>query len=187
MITARQVKRGHILNIENELYRVMEVRFLNPGNWRAMTHIKMRSLKSGNQMEKRYGSDEKFEKAILESRTAQYLYQAEGEYYFMDQESFEQFTLTDELLGDAIQLLLPETEVQLVVHDGTVVGVELPKVVELTVTETQPALKGATAQAQYKPATMETGVVIQVPHFIEAGEVIRIDTENLAYVERKKD
>jgi len=186
MLVATRIRKGNILKIDGGLFRVMEVKHVTPGKGHAHVQVRLRNLKIGNQLEKRYNSGDKVEKAHLETRDAEFLYEADGSYCFMDSETYEQISLDADIIGDSVQLLLPNTPCQLVMHDGTTLGVELPKLVELEVTETTPSLKGATAAAQTKPATLETGLVIQVPPFITTGDKIRVDSESMAYVERAK-
>lgn len=187
MILATQIRRGNILKIDGDLYRVMDRKHVTPGKGHAHVQVKLRSLKDGNQRNERYNSSDKVEKAILETRPAEYLYEDSGVYFFMDNESYETIELHEEMVGDDALLMLPNTTVDLVVHDGNTLGIELPKVVVLEVVETEPHMKGATAASQNKPAKLETGLVVQVPPFIKAGEKIRVDTENVAYIERHKE
>ncbi len=187
MILATQIRRGNILKLNGDLYRVLATKHVTPGKGHAHVQVKLRSLKDGNQRNERYNSSDKVEKAILETRPAEYLYEDGGTYHFMDNESYETIELSEEIVGDDALLLLPNTTVDLVVHDGHTLGIEMPKVVVLEVVETEPHMKGATAASQNKPAKLETGLVVQVPPFIKAGEKIRVDTESIAYIERHKE
>ena len=187
MILATRIRRGNILKIDGDLYRVMETKHVTPGKGHAHVQVKLRSLKDGNQRNERYNSSDKVEKAILETKPAEYLYEDGGVYHFMDNETYETVELHGDDIGDDTQFLLPNTTVDLVVHEGNTLGIELPKVVVLEVTETEPHLKGATATSQNKPATLETGLIVQVPPFIKVGEKLRIDTENVEYIERHKE
>ncbi len=148
--------------------------------------VKMKRLSDGTNAEHRFRPDEAVEKATLITKEYQYLYQDGDDYIFMDLETYEQISLNKEMLGDAIYYLLPETIVQIQFYEGKPVGVELPQAVELRVVETEPTLKGATVTSSYKPAKLETGLVTQVPPFIEEGEVIRVDTRDGKYLDRVK-
>ena len=183
---ATQIRKGNVLKINDTLYRVLVMDHVTPGKGRAHVQTKLRALVDGTQSEMRFRSDEEVEKAFLETREMQYLYEDPDGYHFMDTGTYEQIHLSQEMLGDAVQYLLPNTMVMIQMHDGNPLGVELPPVVELTVVETQPGVKDATASAQRKPATMETGLVVQVPAFINEGEVLRINTTDGSYSERVK-
>jgi len=187
MLLATKIRKGNVLKINNELYRVMTIKHVTPGKGHAHVQVKLRSLSQGNQMEQRYNSSDKVEKAILETREAEFLYEAAGTYCFMDNESYESIELEKDFIGDDVDFLLPNTTVNLTVHDGNPIGIELPKTVILEVIECPPNMKGATATAQTKPATLETGIEIQIPPFVERGEKIKVDTESREYVERVKE
>jgi elongation factor P len=186
MLLATKVRKGNIILLDGELYSVMGTKHVTPGKGHAHVQLKLRSLSLGNQREERFNSSDRVEKAILETKPAEYLYEENGIYYFMDNETYEQIEIQADFVGDAAGYLLPNTTVSLTVHEGRTLGIELPKVVELTVVECPPNMKGATATAQTKPATMETGIIIQVPPFIAQGEKIRVDPESGEYVERVK-
>ncbi len=185
-IKASQIRKGNIVEYSGELHRVTEMTHITPGNWRAIIHVTMKRLKDDVKVENRYRPDESVEKAALFSKDYQYLYQDNGLYYFMDMETFEQLQLNSEMLGDDAYYLVPETIVQILLHENNPVGVELPGVVELKVVDTEPNIKGATVSSSYKPATLETGLTVQIPPFIETGEVIRVDTTSGKYLERAK-
>ena len=147
---------------------------------------KLRNIIEGTQTEMRFRSEDDVERAVVETRDMQYLYaDAEG-HHMMDLESYEQVQLSQELFGDAVKYVVPESTVQVQVHEGAPIGLELPAAVELKVVETAPGIKDATASAQRKPATMETGLVVQVPPFIEEGEVLKVSTIDGSYLERAK-
>jgi elongation factor P len=185
-IKAGQIRKGNIIEYSGELYRVSEMTHITPGNWRAIIQVTMKRLKDGLKIENRFRPDEAVEKASLFTREYQFLYNDGDIYYFMDLETYEQIHLTTDILGDDAYYLVPETVIQILLHESTPVGVELPGVVELKVTETDPNMKGATVSSSYKPAKLETGLTIQIPPFIEAGEVIRVDTATGRYLERAK-
>ena len=180
MIQATQMRPGMVVVFNKELHSVFSVTHRTPGNLRGFVQAKLRNLRSGSMFEHRFSSEDRVEKALLEEHEMEYLYDDGEYYYFMNIENYEQMHLTKELLGDAIEYLIP----QLKVTEGKPISVELPATVDLTVTETEPGLKGATVSNVTKPATMETGLVVQVPPFINQGEKIRINTAEGTYVER---
>ncbi|RMF58265.1 MAG: elongation factor P [Calditrichaeota bacterium] len=183
-IKAIQIRKGNVIEFKNDLYRVTEAVHVTPGKGQALMQIKMKRLSDGTKAETRFRPDESVEKATLITREYQYLYQDGDNYYFMDLETYEQIHLNSEMLGDDVLYLLPETVVQILFHEGNPVGVELPPSVELKVVETEPNIKGATATGSYKPATLETGLVVQIPPFVEVGEIVRIDTRDGKYLDR---
>lgn len=185
-IKASQVRRGNAIEFKNELYRVTDSVHVTPGKGPAMMQIKMKRISDGTNAEHRFRPEEYVEKATLITKEFQYLYQGGGHYTFMDLQTYEQLQLDEETLGDATNFLLPETIVQIQFNQGQSVGIELPPSVEMKVTQTEPTLRGATATGSYKPATLETGFVTQVPPFIETGEIIRIDTRDGKYLDRAK-
>lgn len=184
MIQASQLRSGMCILFGGDIVRVMTVQHVTPGNWRGFVQARMRNLRSGNSFEHRFGSTEKVDRAILDTEPMEYLYSDPSGHHFMNQTNYEQVTLDDETLGTAMQYLLPNTVIKVDFHDGTPVGIELPNTVTLEVVETDPPLKGATASASYKPAKMETGLVVQVPPFIEPGTKILIDTREDKYLSR---
>jgi elongation factor P len=185
-IKAIQIRKGNILNYNNELYRITESTHVTPGKGPAMMQVKMKRLSDGTKAEQRFRPDESVDKATVIVKEYQYLYEDGSNYYFMDLETYEQIHLTQEMLEDGVYYMLPETIVQIQFYENTPIGVELPPSIELKVVETEPTLKGATVSSSYKPATLETGLVAQVPPFIEAGEIVRIDTRDGKYLDRVK-
>jgi elongation factor P len=184
MLSATQLRPGMVIKFNNELYTVFSVNHRTPGNLRGFVQAKMRSLRSGSMTEHRFSSEDKVEKAVLEEHEMEYLYD-DGEYfYFMNTENYEQMHLTKELLGDATEYLIPQLKVAVEFHEGKPISVELPATVDMTVVETEPGLKGATVSNVTKPAIMETGLVVQVPPFINEGEKIRVNTAEGTYQER---
>jgi elongation factor P len=169
---------------ENDICRIMQVQHVTPGNWRGFVQAKMRSLKSGNSFEHRFGSTEKVERAILDTHPMEYLYSDPSGHHFMNQETYEQVSLDDETLGTAMLYLLPNTVIQIDFYEERAVGIELPNTVTLEVVETEPSMKGATASASYKPAKLETGLVVNVPPFVEIGNRIVVDTREDKYLSR---
>jgi elongation factor P len=184
LIQATQMRTGMCILFEGDVCRIMNVQHVTPGNWRGFVQARMRNLRSGNSFEHRFGSTEKVERAILDTHQMEYLYSDPSGHHFMNQETFEQVTLDDETLGDAMLYLLPNTVIQIDFYEDKPVGIELPNTVTLEVVETEPSLKGATASASYKPAKMETGLVVQVPPFIEVGTKIIVDTRENKYLSR---
>ena len=183
-IVATQMKVGSVIVFNTNLCRVVSVQHITPGNWRGMVQAKLRRLTDGTQYEHRFRSEDMVEKANLDTRNMEYLYKDASGYTFMDTENYEQTTLSEELLGDVVSYLLPNTSVQMMVHDDKPIGVELPTTVVLKVIDTPPGLRGATASSSSKPATLETGLVVQVPPHIEPGQPIKVDTRTGQYLER---
>jgi elongation factor P len=183
---ANHMRRGMILKFENELWRVHEMEHQTPGNKRARVQTKLKNIRSGIMKDQRFRSEDEVEKAHLDTKQMQYLYADGRNHHFMDMENYEQTHLDEDLLGDMVKFLVPETTVSVDYFEGAPVGIELPTTVALKILETSPEVRGATASAQRKPATLETGLVVQVPAFVGEGEVIRVSTEDGAYVERVK-
>jgi len=186
MISATQIKKGMTIKLNNELYRVFSFQHITPGNWRGMVQTKLRSIKSGSIIEHRFRSEDRVEQAYLENHEVEFLYSDGSDYYFMNTETFDQFHLPADLLEDVIPYLIPNIKIQVEFYEGKAIGVEMPASVELRVVSTEPALRGATVSNVNKPATLETGLVIQVPPFINEGELIRVDTSEGKYQERVK-
>jgi elongation factor P len=185
-IKAGQVRKGMVIEFRNELMRITESIHVTPGKGSAMMQVKMKRISDGTKAEHRFRPDEYVEKATLITKEYQYLYKGSHHYTFMDLETYEQINLEEDMLDDAVYFLIPETIVQIQFYQGNAIGVELPPSVELQITETEPTLKGATATSSYKPATLETGYITQVPPFIESGEKIRVDTRDGKYLDRVK-
>ena len=185
-IAATQIKVGMTIIYNNAPHRVITVVHVTPGNWRGMVQTKLRNLRSGTQTEYRFRSEDKVERVTLEQHDMEYLYEGDGQYHFMNTETFDQIALERDVLGDAVNYLTANSRIQVEFHEGTPMGVNLPKTVDLRVTETAPGLKSATVTNVLKPATTETGLVVQVPNFINEGDVIRVDTESGAYLSRAK-
>ena len=184
MISATQMRPGMVIKYNNELYTVFSVSHRTPGNLRGFVQAKMRNLRSGTMTENRFSSEDRVEKAIMEEHEMEYLYDDGEYYYFMNIETYEQMHLTKDILGDGTQYLIPQLKVTVEFFDGKPISVELPATVDLKVVETEPSLKGATVSNVTKPATLETGLVVQVPPFITAGEKIRVNTAEGTYQER---
>ncbi len=184
MITATQLKPGMIIKYEDNIYTVLNVVHITPGNWRGMVQTKLRNIIDGRGFEVRFRSDDKLEVAVLDENEMEYLYMEGDIYYFMDTQTYEQLTLNAELIGDAKSFLSPNIRCKIKFYEGKPVGIELPMTVDLKVVDTPPQIKGATATNSPKPATLETGLVIQVPPFINTGDVVRVDTRTSEYMER---
>lgn len=186
LIPATQLRAGMIVKHQNDLFRVMNVLHITPGNWRGMVQTKLRNLRSGTQLENRFRSEDKVERVTFEQHEMEFLYESDGQYHFMNTESFEQIALNDEALGEAINYLTPNLRVLVEFYEGNPMGVSLPKTVDLKVTDTDPSMKSATVTNVLKPAKTETGAVVQVPGFITVGDVIRVGTEKGEYLSRAK-
>jgi elongation factor P len=171
---------------DNDLYWVVEAQHKTPGNLRGMVQAKIRNLKSGSISDHRFRSVDMVERAILDDSEMEFLYQDGDMYHFMNNENYEQIGLSAEVLGDAVPYLIANIKLKVQLYEGRPVGIDLPLTVEMTVMETEPAIKGASVSNVGKPARMETGLIVQVPAFISEGERIRIDTSSGAYIERVK-
>jgi elongation factor P len=181
-----QVRKGMVIVEDGQLYTVIDRDLNTPGNWRAILNLKLKNLKTGAVTPRRFKPEDKTELAYLDKRQMQYLYKEGDDFVFMDQETYDQVTLEDEMVGE-LMLYLKENDVaQVTFYEGKPLSLELPATVELKVTHTEPGLKGATAAAQYKPAEMETGLKLTVPAFVNIGEVIQIDTRTGEYLSRAK-
>src|ERR1700730_7084802 len=184
MISATQLRPGMVIKFNNDLYSIFSMAHRTPGNLRGFVQVKMRSLRSGSMTEQRFSSEDRVERAMLEEHEMEYLYD-DGEYfYFMNTENYEQMHLTKDLLGDAVNYLIPQLKVNVEFYEGKPISVELPPTVDMTVVETEPGIKGSTVSNVTKPAKMETGLVVQVPAFITEGEKIRVNTAEGTYQER---
>ena len=186
MINATQIRKGMIINIDGDLYRVVDFTHVTPGKGQALMQTKLRKLKDGSIHDYRFRSKDRVEQAYLETIEMEFLYQEGEDYIFMNLESYEQIRLTGEVLGDAVNFLLPNIVFSIEFSERKPVGVNPPLTVELEVVKTAPFLKGATAAAGNKPATLETGIVVSVPQFIKEGDKLKIDSRDGSYIERAK-
>ena len=184
MIQATQLKKGMCIKHDNDLYRIVEATHKTPGNLRGMVQARIRNLKTGSISDHRFRSVDMVERAILDETEMEYLYQEGDMYHFMNNETFEQVGLSDEILGEAVRYLIPNIKLNIEFYEDRPVGIELPLTVVMKVVETEPAIKGASVSNVGKPAKMETGLIVQVPAFISEGDVIRIDTATGSYIER---
>ena len=183
MISGSELRKGVIFELDDKLYQVLEYQHVKMKRT-ALAKVKLRDIRGGHTVEQTFSSDQKFVRARLEFRAMQYLYNDGGLYYFMDEESFEQMPLNMDQLGDAVNYLKEGMSLEVSSYKGELVGVEMPITVELVVVETGPGFKGDTATAGTKPAKLETGITIQVPMFINEGDVIKVDTRSGSYLER---
>lgn len=183
-LVATELRPGNIILHNGQLHRVMAVTHITPGNWRGMVQCKLRNVKTGNQLEHRFRSEDRIEKATLDTHEMQYLYSDGSGHHFMNTETFDQLSLSDEVLGDSLGYMLPDTVITVDFYENEPVGIELPNTVVLEVVETEPAMRGATAAGGSKPAKLETGITVQVPMFIESGTKIIVDTRTGEYVSR---
>jgi elongation factor P len=183
-IPATQMRPGMIIKHNNDLHLVFSVEHRTPGNLRAFIQAKLRNVRTGAMFVERFRSPDPIERVIVDEIPMDFLYNDGDDYYFMNTEDYEQTHLKRDTLGDAVEYLTPNLQIKVSFHDGTPVGIELPQTVELTVIETEPGLKSATASSVTKPAKTETGLVVYVPPFINEGEKIRVDTAEGAYLSR---
>ncbi len=183
---ASDMRPGMAFILDGQLCICTVATHVTPGNLRAFVQAKLRRISDGTTIEKRLRSTEDVEQAFLDRREMEYLYSEKNSHVFMDNETFDQLSVSDELLGDSVRYFKPNTVVTALTHDGNIVSLELPKVVELKVTDTTPMAKGATVTNQMKDATLETGLRVRVPPFIEVGEVVRVNTEDGSYGGRAK-
>lgn len=183
-IPATQMRPGMIIKHNNELHAVFSVEHRTPGNLRAFIQAKLRNLRTGAMFEHRFRSPDPIDRVVVDEIAMEFLYNDGDDYYFMNTENYEQTHLKRDTLGDAVDYLTANLQITVSFFDGVAVGIELPQTVELAVVETEPGLKSATASSVTKPAKLETGLIVQVPPFINEGERIRVDTAEGAYLSR---
>lgn len=184
MISTNEFKTNVTVTIYGDAWQVVEFQHVKPGKGAAFVRAKMRNLCTGAVVERTFNAGERLPKARIDRREMQYLYESDGMYVFMDNESFEQLELTKETLGNALNFLKENMDVKIMIYETRVLGVDLPNTVELTVVETEPGIKGDTATGGSKNATMDTGYVVKVPLFINEGDVLAIDTRTGDYISR---
>lgn len=184
MISANEIKNGMTIIFEGNLYIVQWFQHVKPGKGGAFVKTKLKNLKTGAVLDRTFRSGETVEQAFLEEKEMEYLYQDAENFCFMDTSTYEQAPLAGEIIGDGVKFLKENVRVKVVYYEGKIVGVELPTFAELKVVETEPGFKGDTVSGGYKPATLETGAVVQVPLFIKAGDVLKIDTRTAEYIQR---
>lgn len=183
-VQAKRLRKGQLVKVGTELFRILELHHLTPGNLRAHVQCKMRNIRTLALADTKWRSEEDIERATLDEREMQYLYADGDTYYFMDTTSFEQIAITAEVLGDAAYYMIADSIINVELYGEEPVGIHLPQSVDLVVKETAPGIKGATASAQVKPATLETGLVVNVPPFINEGDKVRVNTETGEYLSR---
>ena len=186
LVPATQLRVGMVVMHNNDIHRIIELTDVIPGNWRGFVRTKLCNLRSGMQTEHRFRSEDKVDRITLEQLEMEYLYQSGDDFFFMNSENYDQLSLSKDALGDSVNYLIPNLKIKVDYHEGQAVGVTLPKKVDLQVTDTPPGMKSATVTNELKPATTETGLIVRVPNFIDAGEAIRVDTETGEYVSRAK-
>jgi elongation factor P len=184
MISTNDMRPGQTLEIDGGLFTIVNYQHVKPGKGQAFVKTKLKNLKTGAVTDKTFRADEKVNLAVLDKREMQFLYEDDAGLVFMDNESYEQVHVDPELFGDARKFLKDGTVCMVPVHEGNPVGVDLPVTLELLITETEPGLKGDRVSGALKPATLETGAVVQVPLFIEKGESIKVDTRSGQYLSR---
>lgn len=184
MISTNDFRTGLTIEIDGDVYQVVDFQHVKPGKGAAFVRSKLRNVRTGAVVDKTFNAGEKIPRARIDRREAQYLYNDGTDYNFMDMETYDQFSMSKEELGDAIKFLKENMTIQLLMFQGKSIGVDLPNFVELEVVETAPGIKGDTASGGSKPATLETGYVVQVPFFINTGDVLQIDTRTGHYIKR---
>jgi elongation factor P len=185
-ISANDIRKGMVILFEGTPVKVMEFRHHTPGNLRAMVQTRLRNLLTGNSFEHRFRSADTLDVVRLDQQRMEYLYSDGSHHHFMNSETYEQVALTEDELGDAAQWLMPGLKLEVEFYEGTPIGITLPGSMELTVVETEPVMKGATASNSNKPAKLENGVSLMVPPFIVEGERIRVNPAESRYMERVK-
>ena len=184
MIDTSDFRNGlHIIQ-DNDIFTIVEFQHVKPGKGGAFVRTKLKNLRTGATVDKTFRAGERMEQAIVEKKPMQYLYSQDDEYVFMDMETFDQMTVPGSLIGAQVKYLKENSEVSAVSHDGAIIGVDMPFFVELEVTETDPGVRGDTASGGSKPATLETGKVIQVPLFLNPGDKVKVDTRTGEYITR---
>ena len=173
-----------LIKVGENLFRILDLHHLTPGNKRAHIQVRMRNIRTQSLMDEKFRAEEDVERAMLDEREMQYLYNDADHFYFMDTSTYEQVHISHEALGDSKNYLIPDSTIRVEFYETEPVGIHLPLTVDLTVKDTVPGIKGATAAAQVKPATLETGLVVTVPSFVNPGDKVRINTETGEYLSR---
>ena len=184
MASTADIRNGVVLNIDGQLWNVVEFQHVKPGKGGAFVRTKLKSLGSGSVVDKTFRAGEKFERIRTENKNMQYLYDADDEVVFMDEDTYEQLSLPREAVDDALPFMQPSTSWQVLFVGGEPTGVDLPASVVLEVTDTEPGVKGDTVSNVTKPATLETGAVVQVPLFVNVGDKIKVDPRESRYISR---
>jgi elongation factor P len=186
LIQATQLRPGMVLEYNSTLWRVMTINHITPGNWRGMVQTKLRNIRTGSQTENRFRSEDRVERVILDQIEMEFLYREGDDFHFMNTETYDQITLPKEIVEDVEGFLAPNMKVEVEFYETTPLNVTLPKTVTLKVVETEPGNRNAAVTNTLKPAKTDTGMVIQVPHFVNEGDVITISTETKEYLSRTK-
>ncbi len=184
MISTNDLKNGITIQVDGDIFVVMETQHVKPGKGAAIVKAKLKNLRSGAIFEKTFNAGVKVQTARIEKQLMQYLYSMNDEFYFMNMETYEQISLTKDHLGDGVNYLIENAEVYITSFEGEVIGIDLPDKINLKVTHTEPAVKGNTTNNALKDATVETGLLVRVPLFIEEGETIVVSTSDGKYVSR---
>jgi elongation factor P len=185
-VSTAEFRNGLKIEIDGEPYIIVDFQHVKPGKGGAFVRTKIKSLKSGNVIDRTYRSGEKVDVPELEEKTMQYLYAADKDRVFMDTTSYEQVSLNEKQLGDSINYLKENMEIKVLYHKGQPINIEIPMFVELAIAKTEPGVRGDTASGGSKPATMETGAVVKVPFYLNEGDIIKIDTRTGTFIERVK-
>jgi len=184
MISTNDLKTGLTLKIDDKLWSVIDFLHVKPGKGSAFVKTKIKNVETGQVIERTFRAGEKVERAMLERSEMQYLYKEGADYVMMNTETYEQMNVPESVVGDGVKYLKENMNVQILVHDGRIIGIDLPNHVELEVIDTPPAERGNTAQGSTKPATLEGGAVVNVPFFVVNGDVVRVDTRTNEYLDR---
>jgi elongation factor P len=183
-INATRLKKGMLVKIGADLFRVLELQHVTPGNLRGFVRIKFRNIRNGTLSDQKLRSEDTLDRAVLDEREMQYLYKDGESFHFMDTTSFEQLHIDAEALGESVDYLIPDALIKVEFYGEEPVGIELPPTVDLVVEDTAPGIKGATASNQIKPARLETGLVVNVPPFVNTGDKVRVSTDTGEYLSR---
>lgn len=183
-IQATRLKKGMLVKVGADLFRVLDLQHVTPGNLRGFVRVKFRNIRNGTLSDQKLRSEDSIERAVLDEREMQYLYKDGDSFHFMDTSTYEQLHIPAEALGDSVNYIVPDALIKVEFYGSEPVGIELPPTVDLKVEETVPGIKGATASAQVKPARLETGLVVQVPPFVNNGDRVRVSTESGEYLSR---
>jgi elongation factor P len=183
-IQATRLRKGMLIKLGNDLFRILDLQHFTPGNKRGFVQARLRNIRTSTLSDQKFRAEDDIERATLDERQMQYLYNDGDYYHFMDTSTYEQVHISSEALGESVNYLIPDAVIRVEFYEAEPVGIELPQTVDLVVKQTVPGIKGATASAQVKPATLETGLVIQVPPFVNEGDRVRVNTETGEYQSR---
>ncbi len=186
-VNCTEVRKGMVVKVDNQDFLVVDRQHITPGNWRGMVQMKLKNMKTGSIVQKRFGSTERLETVFLENKPCQYLFQEGKDYVFMDNVSYEQFSLAGELIEDDMKFVPPNGDVQVTLLDDKPIAIELPASVTLEIVDSEPSIRGDTATNVTKKAKCQTGLEIKVPQFIEVGEKVKVDTRSGEFISRAKE